>query len=142
MPNPYPMALRERVVRAYEGGTEPYDEVAVRFSVSVNTLVRWVQQWRATGRVAPKARAGGWRSPVDVAVLTALARERPDRTTDELTRAYNRRVPPAMRVHRSSILRALRRAKYVFKKNGRAQRNRTGPPSTPRDGPSDAGSAA
>lgn len=141
MPNSYPTALRERAVRAYESGTDTYDEVAVRFAVSVNTLVRWVQQWRETGGVAPKARAGGWRSPIDVAVLAALARERPDRTTDELTRAYNRQVPPAARVHRSSILRALRRGKYVFKKNARGRRSRTGPPCTPRDGPSGAGSA-
>ena len=142
MPNWYPTALRERAVRAYEGGTETYDEVAVRFTVSVNTLVRWVQQWRETGRVAPKALAGGWRSPVDVAVLAALARERPDRTTDEFTRAYNRLVRPTARVHRSSILRALRRGQYVFKKNARGRRSTTGPPCALPDGPSNAGSAA
>jgi hypothetical protein len=43
MPNPYPTALRERAVRAYEGSAETYAEVAARFSIHINTLVRWVQ---------------------------------------------------------------------------------------------------
>ena len=117
MPNPYPIALRERAVRAYENGTDTYKEVAAaQFSISVATLIRWVQRERETGSVAPLAKRGGWRSPVDVALLHRLVRERPDRTTDELTRAYTRRVGPAGRVHRSSILRALQRTGYVFKK--------------------------
>lgn len=126
MANPYPVELRERAVRAYEDTTETYDEVAARFSLHVNTLVRWVQQVRETGSVAPKDKAGGWRSPVDLPLLHALVKERPDRTTDELTRAYNRQAAPAARVHRSSILRALQRSGYVFKKNDRDRRSRIG----------------
>jgi hypothetical protein len=60
-------------------------------------------------------KAGGWESPVDLGVLHRLISERPDQTTGELTRAYNR-VTPNGRVHRSSIWRALRRTGYVFKK--------------------------
>lgn len=124
MPNPYPTALRERAVRAYETGTETYAAVADRFSIGLNTLLRWVQRARRTGSVAPTDKAGGWRSPVDLTLLEALVQERPDRTTDELTRAYNRQAPTARRVHRSSILRALQRTGYVFKKNDRDRRNR------------------
>lgn len=124
MANPYPVELRERAVRAYEETTETYTEVAVRFSLHVNTLVRWVQQVRETGSVAPRDKAGGWQSPVDLPLLHALVKERPDRTTDELTRAYNRQAAPDARVHRSSILRALQRSGYVFKKNDRDRRNR------------------
>ena len=123
MPNPYPTALRERAVRAYETGAETYGEIAARFSVGLNTLVRWVQRSRRTGSVAPTAKGGGWRSPVDLAVLHAVVQRQPDQTTDELTRAYNRQAPAPQRVHRSSILRALQRSGYVFKKNGRARRN-------------------
>lgn len=124
MPNPYPLALRERAVRAYETSTDTYAEVATRFEIGLNTLVRWVQRARTTGDLAPFNKGGGWHSPVDLPVLHRLVAERPDRTTDELTRTYNRAVALPARVHRSSILRALQRSGYVFKKNGRARRNR------------------
>jgi len=142
MPNPYPTALRERAVHAYETGTETYAEIAVQFAISLNTLVRWVQRTRATGEVAPRDRGGGWKSPVDLARLHRLVEERPDRTTEELTRAYNRHAPAAARVHRSSVLRALQRSGYVFKKNDRARRNWTGPRSKPSDARTSGGSAA
>jgi transposase len=131
MPNAYPMALRERAVRAYETGPHSYAEVAARFEISLATLLRWVQRARATGTVAPLPRGGGWRSPVDLPVLHGLVRDRPDRTSDELTRAYNRAVPAEARVHRSSIIRALQRTGYVFKKNGAGPRNKIGRASTP-----------
>jgi transposase len=125
MPNPYPTALRERAVRAYEGGAETYAEVAARFSIHFNTLVRWVRRQRDRQTVLPAPRGGGWYSPVDVALVHALIAEKPDRTTEELTRAYNQRAAPEARVHRSSVLRALQRTGYVFKKNGRGPRSKT-----------------
>jgi transposase len=127
MPNPYPTALRERAVRAYEGSAETYAEVATRFSIHINTLVRWVQRQRDEQTVLPAPRGGGWYSPVDLALLHALLKEQPDRTTEELTRAYNRRAAPEAQVHRSSVLRALQRTGYVFKKNARGPRNKTVP---------------
>lgn len=123
MPNPYPTALRERAVRAYEDSTARYTDVAAGFGISLATLVRWVQRARETGSLVPMAKAGGWRSPIDLSVLHRLVQEKPDQTTDELTRAYNREAAAAGRVHRSSILRALQRSGYVFKKNARGPRN-------------------
>ena len=125
MPNPYPTALRERAVRAYEGSAETYADVAARFSIHINTLVRWVQGARNRGTVLPAPRGGGWYSPVDIALLHALIAERPDRTTEELTRAYNQRAVPEAQVHRSSVLRALQRTGYVFKKKGRGRPSKT-----------------
>src|SRR2546423_7580482 len=123
MPNPYPIALRERAVRAYETGSDTYADVAARFAIGLSTLLRWVQRTRRTGDVAPFAKGGGWRSPVDLAALHRLIAARPDSTTEELTRAYNRETTAA-RVHRSSVLRALRRSGYVFKKNAGDPRSR------------------
>ena len=126
-------------MRAYETTTESYAMVAARFAISVNTLLRWVQRARELGDPAPFAKGGGWRSPVDLPVLHRFVAERPDRTTDELTRAYNRAVPPAARVHRSSVLRALQRSGYVFKKNAVDRRNRIEPASKRNGRPSNAG---
>ena len=142
MANPFPVALRERAVRAYETSTETYRDVAGRFDVHVNTLFRWVQRARELGTVAPFDRGGGWRSPVDLTVLHRLVSEHPDRTTDEVTRAYNAAVARPSRVHRSSILRALRRTGYVFKKNDRGRSNRIVRASKPSDAPSAGGSLA
>lgn len=142
MANPYPLALRERAVRTYEDGVGTYAEVADELGLGVATLERWVRRARDTGSVAPLAKGGGWRSPVDLPVLHALVGERPDTTTDELTRAYNRRVARTARVHRSSVLRALQRSGYVFKKKGPGQPNSIVPASRLNDGPFAAGSGA
>jgi transposase len=114
MANPYPVALRERAVPAHETSTETYREVAGRFDIGVNKLVRWVQRARELGDAAPFDRGESPRSPVAVSILHGLVAERPDRTTDELTRAYNAATEASARMHRPSILRALRRSGYVF----------------------------
>jgi len=109
--------------------------VAARFGLNPWTLMRWVARHRATGSVAPAPTGGGWVSPVDVPVLTAVVREQPDATTAVLARTYNARVPREAQVHGSSILRALHRLDFVFKKNARARRSwiaRTSRPSAPR----------
>src|SRR5829696_6364281 len=72
MPNPYPTALRERAVRAYEAGTETYAEVSARFSIHLNTVVRWVQRARDRGTVLPAPRGGGGARP-SVEHLAGLA---------------------------------------------------------------------
>jgi len=140
MPNPYPIELRERAVRAYEDSTDTYVEVAGRFAIAVSTLCEWVRQARALD-VRVRAVFVRWYSPVDIGLLHRLVRERPDQTTDEVTRAYNRRAAPEARVHRSSILRALQRTGFVFKKNGRGPRNWIGPRSRPSAALSGAGSS-
>jgi len=125
MPNAYPQELRERAVRAYESGEGTYVEVAERFSISVPALERWVARSRSTGSVAAFAKGGGCVSPVNMDLLLEVLRDRPDATSGELAREYNRRAPRNGRVHRSSILRALHRAGFVFKKNARGQQSKT-----------------
>ena len=109
MPNPLPIELRERAVRAYADGNESCEVVAERLSLNPWTLLRWIGRQRDTGSVAPRPRGGGRVSPVDIPVLETVVRETRDATTEELTRAYNARVDRAHRVHRSSSLRALHR---------------------------------
>ena len=82
MPNPYPIELRERAVRAYEAGDGTYAAVADRFSVNLWTLWRWVQR-RATGTVAACDKRGGWSSPVVLEVMHAIVPDTPDATTQK-----------------------------------------------------------
>ena len=69
MPNPYPVALRERAVRAYEDSTDTYQVVAARYAISVNALVRWVQLAGAAGEIAPRPKGGGCRSSIELPAI-------------------------------------------------------------------------
>jgi transposase len=129
MPNPHPLALRHRAVRAYEAGDGSYDAVAQTFAISRRSLQRWVERTRRTGDSGAHPRGGGRRPAVAWDRLREAMAADPDGTTDELTQAYNRLVGRKARVHRSSILRALHRAGYVFKKNAHGRSNRIAPPS-------------
>ena len=122
MPNPYDVALRERVVAAYDAGTGTALEVAHLFGLGHRTVQRWVTRWRTTGSVAA--------SPIDLAVLEDLITETPDATCAELCWAYNRHVPRAQRTTLTSLWRAMRRTGYVLKKNGRGRAKSTGLMST------------
>lgn len=126
MPNPYDVALRARAVRAYESGEGSYSQLAVLFDIDMRTLERWVARWREIGTVAPKPRGGGWRCPIAMTVLHAVVREVPDATVDEFCWEYNRRVPRAQQTTSTSFRRAMRRAGFVLKKNGRGRASSTG----------------
>jgi len=127
MPNPHSIEIRERAVRAYEAGEGSYETVAARFGLGRRTLQEWVALHRQTGSVEARAKGGGNPSPVDIDALEQALRERPDAIVEELKRMHNARVPKKARVHRSSILRALHRRGYVFKKNVPGPRSKTGP---------------
>lgn len=62
MVRPLSNDLRERVVAAVVGG-ESCRSAASRFGVSVSSVVKWSQRYRATGSVAP-GKMGGHRKPV------------------------------------------------------------------------------
>jgi transposase len=118
MPNPYDVAFRERAVKAYESGDGGYRAVATIFGLGHRTLERWVALWRTTGVVAPRPKRGGWRCPIDLAVLHAVIRDAPDATSAELCWEYNRRVPRIQRTTPTSFRRAMHREGYVLKKKG------------------------
>ena len=131
MPNPYDVVFRERAVAAYESGEGAYVDVAALFGVGHRTLERWVTQWRTTGSVAPRPKGGGWRCPIEMSVLRAVVAETADGTSAELCRGYNRRVSRAHRTTPTSFRRALHRAGFVVKKNGRGRVRSTGRTSAP-----------
>ena len=83
---PYSVDLRERVVASVEGGRS-CRETARLFGVSVASVVKWSQRFRATGSAAAKPR-GGRHRPYALAgerdwLLARLA-AKPDITLREL----------------------------------------------------------
>ncbi len=79
MAKPYSLDLRERVVARVMAG-ETVRKVAADFDVSVSSVVKWSQRYRATGSAAP-AKFGGWRRPIlepHAELVRSLLSERPD----------------------------------------------------------------
>jgi hypothetical protein len=65
-------------------------------------------------------------SPIEMDTLEHVVAEAPDGTLAELCWEYNRRVARAHRSTPGTIGRALHRAGFVLKKNGRGRANVTG----------------
>ena len=81
MARPYSQDLRERVVASVAGG-RTCRATAAMFGVSVASVVKWSQRWRATGSAAAKPMGG--RRPLRLAGerewLLARIAEKPDLT--------------------------------------------------------------
>lgn len=118
MAEAHPVALRERVVKAYEAGEGSYPTIARRFRVGEASVRRWVGQSRDIGDLRPKKKRGGTPSVISVKELEAILDRHPDANAGEITAAYNVGRRGKARKHASSIKRALHRAGYVVKKNG------------------------
>jgi len=108
--------LRERVVEAVLAG-EPCRSVAVRFGVSVSSVVKWSQRYRATGSVAP-AKMGGYRKPVlepHRDFIVERIRQTPHVTLHGLKDELAAR---GVKVSHNTVWQFLRREGLRFKKNG------------------------
>ena len=85
MTRPYSQDLRERIVRAVEGGLSRR-AVAGRFAVSVSFVVKLMQRWNRRGTLAPE-QYGGWKKrrllPHRARIHALIAAQR-DITLDEL----------------------------------------------------------
>ena len=115
MARPYSLDLRERVVAAVMAG-ESCRSVAAAFRVSVASVVRWSQRFRATGSAA--ARPMGGNRPPTLAeesdwLLSRLA-EQPDLTLRALVVELGER---GVVTSYGSVWRSVHRASLSFKKN-------------------------
>jgi transposase len=114
--------FRERVVAAHVAGKGGVHTLADLFGIGYRTVQRWLARERTTGSVVPTPGRGGWKSPIDMALLKTLIRDAPDATAAELCWEYNRRVPASQRTSVWGIGRARRRLGFVCKKNACGQR--------------------
>ena len=122
MAKPYSEDLRERVVRAVEGGSSRH-KAAGQFDVSVSFVVKLMQRFRATGTFRP-GDFGGHREPKlapHEALVRELVEQSPSATLLELQKTLSER---GVEVGKSSIGRFLQRLRISYKKNalrGRAE---------------------
>ena len=123
MPRAYSLDLRERVVAAVASG-ESCRKVATAYRVSVASVVRWAQRYRATGSAAampmggkrPRSLAGerGW-------ILARLAAA-PDLTLRGLVAELGER---GVVTSYGSVWRIVHDARITFKKNSVRHRTRS-----------------
>ena len=114
--------LRERVVAAVDAG-DGCRTVAARFGVSVSSVVKWSQRWRATGSVAPD-KMGGYR-PVVLEQHRDFILEQVHQSSHVTARGLPRLLAArGVKVSHDSVWRFLRRKGLSFKK--RPVRHRAG----------------
>jgi len=115
MARPYSRDLRDRVVAVVASG-RPCRAVAAQFGVSVASVVKWSQRWRATGSAAAKPMGG--RRPLRLAGerawLLARIAEKPDLTLRAVVAELAERGTPASY---GAVWRFLAREGISFKKN-------------------------
>ena len=120
MGRPYSTDLRERVLRACEGGAESQAAIARRFEISESAVGSWLRQLRRDGRREAKQHGRGFPSILDEddgAVLRSLVAAKNDATLAEYTRAFATRTGDE--ISESSMCRALQRHGLVVKKPSR-----------------------
>ncbi len=119
----YSKDLRERVIKAVEGGLS-CRKAARKLDVGAATAIRWTQQWKTTGSVAPVVHKPS-RSPLEAHApfLLNLVEQQPDMTLEEIKAALFASLGVTAAV--SAIHRFFARRQISFKKN--AVRHRAGP---------------
>jgi len=116
MTAPLSQDLRERIVRAVEGGSS-IRQAAARFEVSPSAAIKLMQRLRATGSTAP-ARIGGYRRPLlegHEALLGELTATKPGITLAEIKSALAEHGIEAG--HISTVWSTLRRLGLSHKKS-------------------------
>ena len=109
--------LRWRVISAVEAGMS-CRSAAARFGVSASSAVRWVREWRESGRTAPRRQGGdrlSGRVEAHADVLLAEIEAAPDRTLEELRALLVR--ARGVRVSNSTVWRFCRRHGLTTKKS-------------------------
>lgn len=124
MSRAYSSDLRERVLRACEGGGETQALIAQRFAVSEATVSSWRKQAREDGRRAAKRHAGGRVMLAgDLPVLDAVAGDRCDAYLAEYAALVEERT--GRRHSLPALCRALQRLGWRRKKSPCTPANRS-----------------
>jgi len=119
----YSTDLREKIVLAYERGDATWDEVAETFGVGRRTVARLLKLYYGGESLAPLPHGGGYPASLDQKSLAWLASRvaaQPDATLSELAEYLKKKAK--IRVHLSTVCRALQNLGLPRKKKSRGLR--------------------
>ena len=120
MARPLSNDLRERIVRAVEGGMS-CNAAAKVYDVAVSVVVKLMQRWRRTGSFEAKAMGGyrGHKLSEHTELVQQLVKAKPDITLAELRAKLKAHK---IMVGQTSIFRFLKHLGLSYKKNSTRQR--------------------
>lgn len=119
----YSQDLRNRVVQAWDAGTETQQQVATRFGVSTAWIRKLLKRRRETGSIDPLPRGRGPEPKISgqrLEKLRMLVEQDPDATLDELRRRMR------LKCAKSTIYLALVRLGLSYKKSHSTPLSSTG----------------
>ncbi len=123
MAKPYSQDLRERVIKAIDGG-HTRNEVAALFSIGIATVGRYVKRRRQTGSLKP-AKFGGHRRH-KLADHETKVRVLVDAEADQtLLELQERLAVVGIKASKSALDRFLKALGLTYKKNARGNRTKT-----------------
>ena len=125
----YSTDLREKIVLAYEGGEDTFDEIADTFGVARCTVGRLLKLARSGDGLVPLPHGGGYPASLDerwLALLRTQVERQPDATLEELAAYLKKRC--RVQAHPSTVCRALQRLDLPRKKKPRGLRAGRGRP--------------
>ncbi len=122
MTRPISNDLRERIIRAVEGGMSCNAAAGV-YDVAISTVIKLMQRWKDTGSYEAKPMGGyrGHKLSEHKDLVQRLIKEKPDITLAEL-RA--RLKAHKIKVGQTSVFRFLKYLNLSYKKNRSRQRTR------------------
>ena len=127
MAEPYPVALRERLVAAYKRGGFTYVSLADLFDVGEATVSRMLARDRnAAGDLRPDARGGGMPARIPAEqydALRALVTDVPDSTQQDLCNLWEAQF--GVVVSKAAMGRTLHAAGITRKKSSSARRSKS-----------------
>lgn len=122
MVKPYSQDLRERVIAAVEDGELSRREAARRYRVSIASAVKWLQQYRRSGRLKARPMGGDRRSVLKPVRdwLLKLTAKKPDLTLLAISKQL--KDEHGIRADASMLCRFFKAEGFSFKKNRARQR--------------------
>lgn len=120
MPSPLSNDLRERLVRAVDGGMSR-NAAAKHYQVSISAVVRLMQRWQETGEFKPKPLCvyHGHKLSAHQHVVEKLLEDRSDLTLKEIQERLRQKK---IIVSHMGVARFLEHIGQSYKKNGTRQR--------------------
>ena len=122
MTRPLSNDLRERIIRAVDGGMS-CNAAAKVYDVAISTVIKLVQRWKTTGSFEAKPMGGyrGHKLSEHTELVQRLVKEKPDVTLAELRAKLKAHK---IKVGQTSIFRFLKHLNLSYKKNRSRQRTR------------------